>query len=143
MQLAVLILETLGAVMRTAITVVKESGRISPLFDTSESLVLITCIRNHAAEIESLPFPGMVPEKIELLQKYGVDLLICGAVSNEDLKQMTLQNLKVCPFASGIWREVWREWSGCRRLTASHLLPGCCRHHKKCCRKQYRKGGLL
>lgn len=119
--------------MRAVITILPETGRISPMYDAARNAVLIDCCRRRGESESAEAFPVNVAEKLEFLNRNGVRLLICGAISNEDLKELNRNGIRVCPFVSGAWREIWEEWKASHRLRECHLLPGCAGHHRKCC----------
>ena len=119
--------------MKAAITILPDSGRVSPMYDAARCAVLLDCCRRRGEAAAGVELPSGVTGKLELLTRNGVALLICGAISNEDLAALNRCGIRVCPFVSGAWREIWEEWKARRRLRECHLLPGCAGHHRKCC----------
>lgn len=103
------------------------------MFDASERIVALECCRNNRSETAEYSFPRGIAEKIAFLTAHQIQLLICGAISNEDAQSLKTQGIAVCPFVSGSWREVLDEWLCERRLRECHLMPGCRRHHRWCC----------
>ena len=119
--------------MKAAITIMPETERVSPMYDAARYVALLTCCRRRGESESVTELPPDVEEKLEFLRRNGVELLICGAISNEDLLTLNRHGIRVCPFVSGLWREIWEEWKASRRLRECHLLPGCAGHHRKCC----------
>lgn len=126
--------------MKSAITIVPETERISPMFDAAEHVLLLDCrCRIGRPEPVVAAMPSDIPGKIEFLRNNGVDLVITGAISNEDVQRLHELGIRVCPFVSGRWEDVWMEWKTVRKLSACHVMPGCCGHHRKCCRRNQSK----
>ena len=119
--------------MRAVITILPGTERISPMYDAARSAVLMECCRRRGESESAAALPAGVAEKLEFLKRAGVNLLICGAISNEDLELLNRNGIRVCPFVSGAWREIWDEWRAAHRLRECHLLPGCAGHHRRCC----------
>ncbi len=125
--------------MKVAITISPDTERISPMFDTAGHIILANCCRNGGEPEIPMVFPSEFEKKMEFLEQHRIGLLICGAISNEDRLFLNARGIGVCPFASGPWREVWAEWKTSRRLKECHVLPGCCRHHRRCCKNKMQK----
>lgn len=119
--------------MKIAVTVVSASGRVSPMFDASERIVVLECCRNNLSDAAEYDFPTGIEAKIAFLAAHGIRMLICGAISNDDILSMKTQEIGVCPFVSGNWHEVLDEWLRKRLLRECHLMPGCRGHHRWCC----------
>jgi len=121
--------------MKAVITIMPETERVSPMYDAARHAAVLTCCRRRGESESVAELPPGVGAKLEFLRGNGVDLLICGAISNEDLLTLNRNGIQVCPFVSGPWREIWEEWKASHRLRECHLLPGCAGHHRKCCGK--------
>ncbi|MGE4300611.1 MAG: NifB/NifX family molybdenum-iron cluster-binding protein [Victivallaceae bacterium] len=122
--------------MKILITIVPETGRVSPMFDAAAHAAVL-CLRHGEVIRESeIELPPGVGAKIELLRAVGAALLITGAISDQDVTAVRDLGIAVCPFVSGIWREVWGEWHRAGRLADCYVMPGCCAHHRRCCRNR-------
>lgn len=119
--------------MKAVITIVPETERISPMYDAARNAVVVDCCRRRGESESFEELPPDTTEKLEFLKRNGINLLICGAISNEDLVILNRDGIRVCPFVSGTWREIWQEWKASHRLRECHLLPGCAGHHRRCC----------
>lgn len=119
--------------MKAVITILPDSGRISPMYDAARNAVLLDCCRRREEAASETELPSGVAEKLEFFRRNGVVLLICGAISNGDLAVLNRCGIRVCSFVSGAWREIWAEWKAQHRLRECHLLPGCVGHHRRCC----------
>ncbi len=128
--------------MRTAITVVAATARISPMYDAAKHVLVITNRRrNTVTETELLEFPPGREQRRLFFLYHEIRFLITGAIANEDAAELIRMRLQLCPFSSGNWREVWEQWRCNRRLSTQYLLPGCCKQYQKC-RIQCKKGML-
>lgn len=125
--------------MRIAVTIMKSTERISPLFDAAELAVIVECCRGQIRSETELSLPGDVAGKIAALSAAAVDVLLCGAMANDSLVQAQQHGLRVYSFAAGQWREVLSDWRSDRRLQECHLMPGCCQQHRRCCRQHLRR----
>ena len=120
--------------MMIGITMIPESERISPVFEAARHLRLTggrPCRADNGIEHV---LPESVGEKIDFLAANGVGLLICGAIANETVALLNRRGVAVRSFVSGNWREILLEWQNCRRIGDGHLMPGCCRQHRRGCR---------
>lgn len=126
--------------MKIAVTMIPETGRVSPVFETAGCLLILRLCRNgHFTVLSQELLPEGEEEKILFFRKEGLRKLICGAICNETLESLRSIGVDVLPFASGTWESLIPavlKQSGC--LPADHIMPGCCGHHRKCC--QYRGG---
>lgn len=124
--------------MKLAITMIPDTGRISPVFETAEHLFLIRfCRSGKYSVIAENKMPESESEKIDFIRSNGIRTLICGAVCNDTLEKLCDIGVRVIPFASGEWTSVANaalDKSEC--LPPDFIMPGCCKHHKKCCRNQ-------
>lgn len=124
--------------MKLAITMIPETGRVSPVFETAEHLLTVRlCRSGRCTPVGEIDLPESESEKITLLRRNRIPVLICGAICNETLELLRSIGIQVIPFAAGEWESVIRaalKKSEC--LPPDYIMPGCCGHHKKCCQYQ-------
>ncbi len=124
--------------MKLAVTMIPETNRISPVFETAEHLLTIRlCRSGNFSVISRAALPESESEKILFLRSSGVRILVCGAICNETLEDLRSIGVQVLPFASGTWESLVPailDRSHC--LPPEHIMPGCCGHHRKCCQHQ-------
>lgn len=127
--------------MKLAVTMIPESGRISPVFETAEHLLTIRLCRSGDFSIISRELlPESESEKVAFFRRGAARVLVCGAICNETLEALRSIGVQVLPFASGTWESLIPailKQSTC--LPPEHIMPGCCGHHRKCCRHQGEK----
>lgn len=121
--------------MSIAMTVMPQSGRVSPRFDTASNCMVWG--RDGTAAEPGVPvkLDGDLAERIAILRKHGVEWLICGAIANDDVRLLLASGIKVCPFVAGRWDDVWRNWRCGAHFGERNLLPGCRGQHRRCCRR--------
>jgi len=120
------------------ITIIPETGRISPMFDAALHAAVLVCPHCGEESVETVAeLPAGVAGKIEFLRRSGASLLVTGAISEQDMETLRELGIAVCPFVSGNWREVWAQWRRCNRLAPCHVMPGCRAYHRKCCKNNF------
>lgn len=113
--------------MLAAITMIPETGRISPVFDAAGHAVLIDfCGRRPGPRgAVCADLPAGAEARCRFLEEKGVRLLITGAIAREDAHRLEAMGITLCPFVSGEWREVWGEWLRRGALSPCRFMPGC------------------
>lgn len=111
--------------MRVAIPI--SEGRISPVFDAAKRLVLVDV--DHGREVrrteEGLEEPEMVP-RARRVAEFGVDLLICGAISRPLQAMLLSEGVEVVSQTCGQAEEVIRAFVSGQLTEHAFLVPGCC-----------------
>lgn len=125
--------------MRIAITIVKGTDRISPLFEAAEHAVIVDCCRARLSAETALALPEGLHAKLDVLCQAGVDSLFCGAIANESATQVQQRGLQLFSFAAGAWRDVLDGWRARRRFQPCHLMPGCSEQHRRCRHQSQRR----
>jgi predicted Fe-Mo cluster-binding NifX family protein len=116
--------------MKAAVTV--WDGRVSPVFDVSREVVLLTVESGKVtarccASIET-PTPS---RKLDRLAELGVETLICGAISEPLHRALTDRGVKVLGFVAGDINAVTLAFVAGRLPAAVLSMPGCCGQQKK------------
>lgn len=122
--------------MRIAVTIIKSTWRVSPLFESAELVLVRDCCRGHVESEEELVLPAELTEKLEVICGAGVQALICGAIANETVTLLQQRGVVVYPFVAGEWRNVLADWRWHRHVRECHIMPGCGQHHRRCCGRQ-------
>jgi predicted Fe-Mo cluster-binding NifX family protein len=97
------------AAMQVALTVWE--GRISPLFDSTRMLLVLNVKgrRINDRHYEPLNCDSAVARAARL-HELGVDVLICGGISNTFADQIEARGIKLIPFSSGRIEDVLRAY---------------------------------
>jgi len=86
--------------MRVALTVWE--NRISPLFDSARSLFIVEVENGKVLRKYYEPFNSDVPfSKPAKLSDLGVQVLVCGAVSESLANMVEAQGIRTVPFVAG------------------------------------------
>lgn len=110
--------------MKVALTIWE--GRISPVFDVSREVVVLTVERGAvtAREVERLEALGAA-EKAARLAALGVEVLICGAISGAPYQELVARGLRVFGFVAGDVDEVVAAFLAGRLPSPALSMPGC------------------
>jgi predicted Fe-Mo cluster-binding NifX family protein len=111
-------------------------GRISPVFDEASRILVVDISdgKEKSRQEESLltrnPF-----ERAQALPRLGVDLLICGMISQMQQTALDSAGVQVIPHICGCMDEVIAAFLDGRIEKGAMLMPGCgrrkkFRHHK-------------
>jgi predicted Fe-Mo cluster-binding NifX family protein len=103
-------------------------GRIAPVFDESKQIQLVQVETGQIVRHQIEYLPELLPiQRALALVNFGVDELICGAISKPLQQMIEGQSIKVIPFISGDLHEVVSAWLEHRLMEAQYIMPGCCR----------------
>ncbi len=122
--------------MKVAITAWED--KISPVFDSARML-LIADIKN--TEILSRCYESFNPEKtsslVDALGYMGIDVLICGAISEMPAKIIEASGINLIPFIGGKLEEVLVSYATGRRIVPTFLMPGCGRKRNRTRKRKF------
>lgn len=116
------------------------NGRVSPVFDVAQNLLLID--RRGAGEANrcTLSIAGLSPLVIvETLKSKRVEMVICGAISEDFLRNLTVSGIRVEPWICGNTEEIIQALLQNKLFDQCHHMPGCCRFRGKGMRFRNRK----
>jgi len=95
--------------MQVALTVWE--GRISPLFDATRMLLVADIIDHRITARHYEPLDcDTASSRADLLNALGVDVLICGGISETFAGPIEASGIKLIPFSSGDVEEVLRAY---------------------------------
>jgi predicted Fe-Mo cluster-binding NifX family protein len=101
-------------------------GRISPVFDEASRILLVDISskrEQHRREeflIVQNPF-----ERAKLLPKLGVDILICGMISQTQQTALALTGIRIIPHICGSVEDVIAAFLDGRIENGALRMPGC------------------
>ena len=107
--------------MRLAVPVWQ--GRVSPLFDVAQWLMVIDVIGGEATFTEVFPIAG--PNRRRVVSELGVDVLICGAISRDLEDGLVASGVEVVVEIRGAAEDVVRAYTKGSLVQPSFLMPGC------------------
>ncbi|MBN1852031.1 MAG: NifB/NifX family molybdenum-iron cluster-binding protein [Pirellulales bacterium] len=115
-------------------------GRVSPVFDVAEQVLLVDLDNpeNGSRRIERLG--STAPhERVRRLTELGVDVLLCGAISWLLEALLAAKGIRVIPLVCGNVEEVVRAFRDGALGKEEYIMPGCCRKRRRT-RNRRRRG---
>ena len=101
-------------------------GRVAPVFDVAGHLVLIDIQDNRETHREhGRLLKSQVPERVAELAAYGVDVLICGAISASLQSRIVASGVRVIAFICGAVDEVLAAHLNGTLVDPAFAMPGC------------------
>jgi predicted Fe-Mo cluster-binding NifX family protein len=106
-------------------------GRVSPVFDEA-SWILVADISNGRVECRQKEelFAHKSYERAQLLLKLGVDLLICGMISQPQQAALDSVGIQIIPHVCGPLDEVIAAFLDGRIESGAMMMPGCQRRKR-------------
>jgi predicted Fe-Mo cluster-binding NifX family protein len=111
-------------------------GRVSPVFDVSRELIVFElCVGQLQARRFHTLLAADSLSKVAQLAELGVELLICGAISEPVKMAIEAQNISVLAFIAGETADVLNAFMLDGLSDYSMRMPGCGRHRRRRCRR--------
>lgn len=109
------------------IAVPEWQGRISPVFDVAEDILLIDMEKNREKDRQTIVLAKNTPwERAGLLRRMRVNVLICGAVSWPLEMALKAKGIQVISNICGQIEAVLAAFRNQRLIDNAYLMPGCC-----------------
>lgn len=99
------------------------SGRVSPVFDVAKRLMIVAVIGGEATFTEKHDLEGR--DRVGLLTEFGVDVLLCGAVSCELEERMLAAGVELVMEIRGEVDAVIRAYLDGSLAQPQFSMPGC------------------
>lgn len=100
--------------------------RISPLFDASRNLLVLDVENGMEQQRRTVVLDNTVPLlKAEELKKYGIEQLVCGAISRLFAHAIEDQQIQCIPFVAGDVEQVIHSFLAGENLPPQFGMPGC------------------
>lgn len=116
-------------------------GRVSPVFDVAEHVVLVDLGDNQDESQHTESLGNTAPhERARRLGELGVEVLVCGAISWPLEALLTANGIRVIPLICGKMAEVVRAFRDGTLKDEQFAMPGCCRKRRQM-RNRRRRGG--
>jgi predicted Fe-Mo cluster-binding NifX family protein len=102
-------------------------GRISPVFDTAQRLLVVELqdgveIGRNEEDLGRL----LPPQRAARLRELGIDVLICGAISRPLAGVIAASGIELIPFVNGECGDVLGAYAGGELMQPRFMMPGCC-----------------
>jgi predicted Fe-Mo cluster-binding NifX family protein len=101
-------------------------GRVSPVFDEASRILLVDISEKHEQRRQehSLAVRNSF-ERARLLPRLGVDVLICGMISQTQQTALASAGIRIIPHICGAMEEVIAALLDGRLEGGALLMPGC------------------
>lgn len=102
------------------------NGRISPVFDTAGRIILVELSNGREIKREEHNTRELLPPvKVMRIKSLGVDVLICGAISNPLSALFDSAGIDLVPWVSGDMEAVLDAYKRDKLLGPGFSMPGC------------------
>jgi len=110
--------------MKVAFTVWDE--KISPVFDSTDTLLIVEINNNKIKKKTYTDFnPKSDNDLTEKLLDIGIDVFVCGAITQIHYSLIEACKIKLIPFIGGDAKEVIQTFVAGDSLAPTFLMPGC------------------
>lgn len=106
------------------------NGRLSPVFDTCHRVRVVKSEAGRVLEDVELSLPEQPASKVICLAQYGVETLICGAITRPAEALAAAYGMTVIGFMAGNVDEVLNAWLRGSPHLVRFAMPGC---RRRCC----------
>ena len=126
-------------VMKIAIP--ERQGRISPVFDVAEKIVLINAENIQKLEQQTIEIEHRDPfSRAKEISALGADVLICGAISYPFEMALAAAGIQVIPNICGDVDKALTAFMNGTLSNALFWMPGCCGNRQRMRGRQRRRG---
>jgi predicted Fe-Mo cluster-binding NifX family protein len=102
------------------------NSRISPVFDTAERMLIVDIQGDSVTGSEEYQIHNVFPPlRSRELRDVGVDVLICGAISNPLAGMIDDAGIRLLPWVSGEVDEVLDAFRRGQLTDSRYFMPGC------------------
>ncbi|MGA1844982.1 MAG: NifB/NifX family molybdenum-iron cluster-binding protein [bacterium] len=103
------------------------NNRIAPVFDVTRQVLLVEAQSGRIVRETRESLGDDIPAQRALrLARFGIDTLICGAISRPMQAMVAAYGIRVIPFVAGDLREVIQAWLCDGLKDTLFAMPGCC-----------------
>lgn len=109
--------------MKIAVTI--WGNRISPVFDSARTLLVVQIEDSHITRQFYTPFDPESPvHLITTLKSLEIDTLVCGAISRKPADLISEQNIHLLSFVTGNVRRFLDSFAKGQTVGKKHMMPG-------------------
>ncbi len=102
------------------------NGRVSPVFDVARQLLVLDVVDGNVTERCEVQLEDNTDRKVEQLTESGIEVLICGALSQTLSEMLVLRGVQVIPFIAGATDDVLKAFVAGNLDRTRFAMPGCC-----------------
>jgi predicted Fe-Mo cluster-binding NifX family protein len=108
-------------------------GRVSPVFDVAQRLLLVTCDRGQVVERTACRLEDQeLTARARRVAQCGLDVLICGAISRPLEALVIASGVELLPQTCGPVEDVLEAFLAGRLTERDFLIPGCPGRRRRC-----------
>ena len=112
-------------------------GRVSPVMDTASRLLIVETVDNQEVSRTVVDIPQAdIPHRVNFLSGLGINVLICGAISQQFEQIITASGIIMHPWYCGYGNEIIAAYSNGKLQNGDFLSPGCKRRQRRRGRRQ-------
>jgi predicted Fe-Mo cluster-binding NifX family protein len=102
------------------------NNRVSPVFDASRHILIVEVVDGEEKSREEHSIEELFPPiRARRIKELGIDLLICGAISNPVACLIDSIGIRLLPWVSGEVEEVIDVFKRGELAQPRYLMPGC------------------
>ena len=107
-------------------------NRVSPVMDTAANLMVIELEGDLEKSRTVIAIPALHPVRVvRFIADRGIDVLICGAISNMFAAMLTSSGVKIIPWVRGTIDEIITAFVNNTLDQPEFFLPGCMRRMRQ------------
>lgn len=100
-------------------------NRISPVFDSSNSLLIVKICQGTVLKRTIEPFdPNLEKQLASIFSRFRVETLICGAITDGQSEIVINQGIRLIPFIAGDVGEILESFIQWPNQVRNFLMPG-------------------
>ena len=117
--------------MNIAVTI--WGNRVSPVFDAARTLLVIRMKNKKILSKEYVSLPTHSQDRwAEFFKTTGIDIVICGAISQESVELLAALEIKLISFITGNALDIIETFAQGKILGKKHMMPGCQNNQCRC-----------
>lgn len=116
--------------MMITIAITVWGNRISPVFESAQNLLIARIQNGKVIEKKYETIDCQSLQVVEQFEKSGVNVLICGAISDTAAGMITGSKITLIPFVTGNAARVLDLYVSDEPVPPSFFMPGCSRNRQ-------------
>ncbi|HOX85708.1 MAG TPA: NifB/NifX family molybdenum-iron cluster-binding protein [bacterium] len=117
--------------MRQTLAIPVFRDRVSPLFDASQVVLILQIEGDHEVSRQEVQLQSQLPlMRARELAGYGVEVLICGAISRPYSLALESLGIRILPFIAGEVQSVIFSYLQKQIFSTPFFMPGC-KHRRR------------
>ncbi len=107
------------------IAIPSRENRVSPVLDSAENFIVIDVENNGAVSKDSTTLVAMnLWHRVGQIAKLGLDVLICGSVTQSLLENLSVTKVKIIPNVCGDVDTILNDYLAGKDIRKTFKMPG-------------------